>query len=320
VSSDSVTPSASTDLATKKYVDDTTNGGAVSIDRVVVAGVAGESVAAGNLLYFDDTDNEWKKTDADTTTTIYNVKIGTAQGAGSDGGSISGGVLVEGLDPQNTGLTAGVKYYASNTAGAISSSAGTNSKVIGWSDNSGTLILDPNVEYIPTDGEKAAMAGNSGTLSSSNRYVTEDYIGSGVTVQTFTSSGTWNKPTGIVKAIIEVVGGGAAGGGVTQNVRNGAGGGAGGYALAVVAAGSLGSTETVTIGAAGGGGTGTGGNGGSTSFGSHAVAAGGSGGTGDTTGISTGGAGGSGTTGDILITGQDGTNGWDDNTDIHLGS
>lgn len=59
------TISDSTDFATKAYVDATATG-TTNFNRVVVAGNAGATVSAGNLLYLDVADGEWKLCDADT--------------------------------------------------------------------------------------------------------------------------------------------------------------------------------------------------------------------------------------------------------------
>jgi len=103
-------------------------------------------------------------------------------------------------------------------------------------------------------------------------------------IVTFTASGTYTPPAGLVAVIVEVVGGGGAGGGgegVSSQVAAGAGGGAGGYSRKHILAADLGATETVTVGAAGAAGTAgnnAGGSGGTSSFGSHLSATGGTGG------------------------------------------
>jgi hypothetical protein len=121
-------------------------------------------------------------------------------------------------------------------------------------------------------------------------------------VQVFTSSGTYTRPSGITKAKVIVTGGGGGGGGGNNNYNHGGGGGAGGTAIKFITSG-LGSTETVTIGnggSAGGGGQ-TGGAGQTSSFGSHCTGTGGSGGPEGQGNPS--GAGGQGTGGDINIVG-----------------
>ena len=70
-------------------------------------------------------------------------------------------------------------------------------------------------------------------------------------VQTFTSSGTWNRPAGITKVIMEVQGGGGGGASDTTSsyAHTGAGGG---YAKKFLDVSSI-STATITVGAGGAG-------------------------------------------------------------------
>lgn len=169
------TPTADAHAATKAYVDTVVNGGAVSINRLVVAGNAGETVAAGDLVYFDSvSDNEWKLADADTASTVDNVLLGIAQGAGTDGNAISGGVLLYGLDANQSGLTLGNIMYASDTAGDISSSAGTVEVTVGIAASTTELYFSPRLDQQITEDIQDALVGSSGTPSSSNKYITED--------------------------------------------------------------------------------------------------------------------------------------------------
>ena len=146
------------DLASKAYVDDVVTGGAISHDQLVEAGTAGETVAAGELVYFDDTDNEWKLVDADIATTTENVLMGIAQGSGTNGNAIAGGVLKGGLDTNQSGLTPGALYYSSNTAGSIGSSAGTTERVIGFAKSATELYFDPYFSRHLTASEKTEIA------------------------------------------------------------------------------------------------------------------------------------------------------------------
>lgn len=182
-----LTPTDRKDLVSKGYVDDLVNGGTVSINRVVVAGNAGETVASGDLVYFDDTDNEWKLCDANDSTTLNEVLLGIAQGAGTDGGAISNGILIRGLDETQTGMTVGVKLYASDTAGVIAESAGTVERIIGFSKSATQLYFDPYFGAFVTADEKDAMAGTQGVPNSSNTFATKDNIYEGATDQSQTT-------------------------------------------------------------------------------------------------------------------------------------
>jgi hypothetical protein len=125
-------------------------------------------------------------------------------------------------------------------------------------------------------------------------------------IQSFSSTGTYTKPSGINKVKVIVTGGGGGGGAGNPNYNALGGGGAGGTAIKVVDVSSI-STVAVTVGSGGSGGTGGngGGAGGTTSFGSHCSATGGYGGT-NAQAISSY-TRGTGSGGDINIQGGDGT-------------
>jgi Protein of unknown function (DUF2793) len=125
-------------------------------------------------------------------------------------------------------------------------------------------------------------------------------------VQVFAASGTWTRPAGIRKLLVEVIGGGGGGGGVTgvaAAVGAGGGGGGGGSARELLDVSATASV-VVTVGAGGIAGAltgGVGGTGGTTLFGALCSATGGAGGAGmvaaATLLIANGGAPGSGTGG-----------------------
>ena len=139
------------------------------------------------------------------------------------------------------------------------------------------------------------------------------------TIETFTSSGTWTRPEGVVKVRVRMVGSGAGGaGGYGGPNVGGPGGGGGAYAEATVDVSGV-ETWDVTVGASGSGGgggdttAGDGGDGDPSIFG-HAgeaevvKAEGGNGGVGGSLSNRAGGDGGSiaGSTGDVVANGGDG--------------
>ena len=133
-------------------------------------------------------------------------------------------------------------------------------------------------------------------------------------IQVFTSSGTWTKPSGCKTIKVTVVGGGGGGGGArgldgTSNAAGG-GGGAGGSAIEYIDVTAV-SSVSVTVGSGGAGGLGTssGSAGGTSSFGAYCTGNGGGGGDGIATGtnhVAYGGSGGSSSGGDVNAKGGNG--------------
>jgi hypothetical protein len=183
-------PTSDEQFAAKKYVDDIAAGGTASINRLVPAAIAGETVAAGDPVYLDTTDGEWKLTDANTTSTIYGVILGIAQGAGTDGNTISGGVLLSGFDSNQSGFTQGDDIYISDTTGELTDTPGTNSRKVGIAYSATEIYFDPNYSLLLTPTQQSALAGNGGTPSSTNTYVTQIGLQEAQEVYAATSTGS----------------------------------------------------------------------------------------------------------------------------------
>lgn len=164
-------------IANYQWVLSVVNGGSVTFGNQIIPGDAGETIAAGDWVYLNFSDGLWYKTDADVSAKSVDVKIGVSQGAGTAGNAIAnGGVLVSGLD-SSVSYTAGQFYYLSNTAGAVSTTPGTNNVIAGIGDANNKLVI-LNI-YNPnglTAGEIAAAAGSQGVPSNTNRYVTQDNV------------------------------------------------------------------------------------------------------------------------------------------------
>lgn len=148
--------------------------GSATVSKIVGAGTAGETVAAGQLVYLKASDGRWWLADADTAATVENINLGIAQGAGTAGNAVTNGVLTYGLDANQTGLTSNTVYYASNTAGSISTTPGTTEVTVGYALSTTTIFFNPRFNQQITEDQQDALAGTSGTPSSTNKYVTND--------------------------------------------------------------------------------------------------------------------------------------------------
>lgn len=157
-------PVGMTGVANKEYVLSVVNGGTVSVDKVIPTATAGETIATGNIVYLKS-DGFWWLAKANDTTKIFNVQLGIAQGAGTAGVAITGGVLIEGQDTNQSGLTTGTTYYVSNT-GTVSATAGDTARIIGQGGQAATkLYFNPNYNFLsPNDIFFDALAGENLTV------------------------------------------------------------------------------------------------------------------------------------------------------------
>lgn len=119
---------------------------AASID---ISATAGENLAAGDSVYLSDgsgakTAGRWYKTDADFTyASSASKKSGFAVSAISVGAT--GLVRTNGIVTGLAGLAAGTIYYASATAGAITSVAPANALQVGVADSTTSLIIPGSI-------------------------------------------------------------------------------------------------------------------------------------------------------------------------------
>lgn len=145
---------------------------------------------------------------------------------------------------------------------------------------SGTLTVTP-----PAPGTSGNVLTSNGTSWVSQSISIPTAVGTTVVRSYTPGSYTWTKPTGLVQIEIEIWGACGSGAASSNSGAAGASGGGGSaYGKKIVAAASLGATETITVGAGGAGVSATGGSnvagnaGGTTSFGSHVSITGGGGG------------------------------------------
>lgn len=157
-------------LATVGYVLSVVTGGTVTFDKQTISVTAGETIVANDVVYLKESDSRWWKVDADTSSTTDGTVTGIAISGNTAGNSFT--VQVSGIVTGLSGLTANSKYYASNTAGGLSLTAGTNELFIGYGLTTTTLFLAQRLQDMPTAKEKDAMVGTVGVPQTTNKFVT----------------------------------------------------------------------------------------------------------------------------------------------------
>lgn len=155
-------------FATVNYVLSVVNGGAVSFDQQVLTNqTSGEALTIRDHVYLKTSDAKWYKVDADDSATFIGVERGIALSTVSGNSSVS--ICISGPTSGFTGLTAGAKYYASSTAGAITAtipSAPAYETLVGVALSTTSLLFAP----LPNTNQ---LQGSLGIPSSTNKFITQ---------------------------------------------------------------------------------------------------------------------------------------------------
>lgn len=150
-------------FATVNYVLSVVNGGAVTFDRQVLTNqTAGENLTANDIVYLKEADNKWWKVDDDLSATFTQVRLGVAQATTLANASLTIGI--SGPMSSFSGLSAGVKYYVSSTAGAITTSAGKNGIFVGWAISTTVLFFSPQSVFTPNKASVDFLASVTGMI------------------------------------------------------------------------------------------------------------------------------------------------------------
>lgn len=110
----------------------------------VAHGTAGETIAAGKLVVFDETVKKWKLSDSNSATAALRVP----QGVALNGASLNQPLAIQKAGDITIGgtLTAGVAYYASDAAGGLCPVAdvgsGEYSTIVGIAKSASVLAVN----------------------------------------------------------------------------------------------------------------------------------------------------------------------------------
>ncbi len=135
--------SAGTTVFTRDYIG-ATPAATVDLD---IAGTAGENLAAGSTVFLSDgsgglTAGRWYRADADQAYSSSAAGMVGIVPASIDSGD-SGSIRLAGRATGLSGLTAGVSYYVSATAGELTSTRPAYARLVGVADSTTSIILAP---------------------------------------------------------------------------------------------------------------------------------------------------------------------------------
>jgi hypothetical protein len=184
-------PTSPQSIVTRDWILALIAGGSITTNALIEAGKAGETVAAGNVIYLKAADGQWWLAKSAVTATIDALQLGIAQGAGTAGNAIAGGVLRKGLDSNQAGGVAGGLGYVKDAGGTVNTTAGTLERIVGQFITATTFVFDPVFYYTLTANQKAAMQ-TTVAPSSTNKFLTQNDVDS-ITitpiVKTYTAHG-----------------------------------------------------------------------------------------------------------------------------------
>lgn len=132
-----------------------------------VLGTAGEALTAGQAVYLSDGSGgkvagSWYKTDSAQTYSSTLPLIGIVPASVSSGSA--GTIRLAGQATGLSSLSVGATYYVTSTAGALSSTAPANRRIVGVADSTSSLVLIPalpasaTTSTITTVGTQIALA------------------------------------------------------------------------------------------------------------------------------------------------------------------